>query len=72
MKYLVVAGAVIGIGLFYRGQPHEIHTASGIGFGIAHPAHIGLGHLLMTISTTALAALTFVYSRSRQQQDDRK
>ena len=67
MKYLAVAGVVIGIGLFYRGQPHEIHIASGIGLGIAHPAHIGLGHLLMTISVAALAVLAFVYNRSLQQ-----
>jgi hypothetical protein len=42
MKYLVLAGAVIGIALFYRGQPYEIHIASGFGLSIAHPAHIRL------------------------------
>jgi hypothetical protein len=66
MKFLLVAGAVTAIGLFYRGQPHEIHVASGIGFGIVHPAHIGLGHILMTVSTVALMALMFVYSRSKK------
>ncbi|AFU59415.1 hypothetical protein Ngar_c24930 [Candidatus Nitrososphaera gargensis Ga9.2] len=70
MKYLAIAGAVIGVGLFYRGQPHEIHIASGIGFGITHPAHIGLGHLLMTVSAAALAALAFVLNRFRR--EDRK
>jgi hypothetical protein len=25
MKYLLIAGAVIGIGLFYKSAPHEIH-----------------------------------------------
>jgi hypothetical protein len=67
MKYLVIAAAVIGIGLFYRGQEHEIHIASGIGLGIVHPAHIGLGHLLMTISTAALAVLAFVYNMPRRE-----
>ncbi|MEW6605480.1 MAG: hypothetical protein AB1351_12450 [Thermoproteota archaeon] len=69
MKYLVVTGAVIGMGFFYRGQPHEIHIASGLGFGIVHPAHIGLGHLLITISVAALAILTFVYKRPGQKED---
>lgn len=69
MKYLVVAGAVIGLGFFYRGQPHEIHIASGFGFGIVHPAHIGLGHLLMTISVAVLAIMTFVYKRHGQKED---
>jgi hypothetical protein len=68
MKYLVLAGAVIGIALFYRGQPYEIHIASGFGLSIAHPAHIGLGHLLMTISVAALAALAFVYNRSKREE----
>jgi hypothetical protein len=39
MKYLLIVGAVIGIGLFYKSAPHEIHIASGIGFGLVHPAH---------------------------------
>jgi hypothetical protein len=69
MKFLVAAGAVIGIGLFYRGQDHGIHVASGIGFGIVHPAHIGLGHILMTISVAALVVLAFVYIKSRQRGD---
>jgi hypothetical protein len=72
MKYLVIAGTVIGIGLFYRGQPHEIHISSGIGFGIVHVAHIGLGHILITISAVALAVLAFVYYNNSRQQDDAK
>lgn len=65
MKYLAIAAAVIGIGLFYRGQEHAIHIASGIGLGIVHPAHIGLGHALITISVAALAVLVFVFTKSR-------
>ena len=72
IKYLVMAGTVIGIGLFYRGQPHEIHISSGVGFGIAHVAHIGLGHILITISAAALAVLTFVYYNKSRQQGDMK
>lgn len=34
MKYLVIAGTVIGAGLFYKSSPHEFHVASGIGFGL--------------------------------------
>jgi len=67
MKYLLVAGAAIGIGLFYKSSPHEIHVASGIGFGVIHNAHIVIGTILITISAVAIAVLTFVYIRSRQQ-----
>lgn len=67
MKYLVIAGAVIGIGLFYKSAPHEIHIASGIGYGAPHNAHIVLGTILITVSVAAIAVLTFVYNRSRQQ-----
>ena len=69
MKYLFVAGAVIGIGLFYKSSPHEIHIASGIGFGLIHNGHIVIGTILITISAVALAVLTFVYNRSRRQGD---
>jgi hypothetical protein len=65
MKYLLVAGAVIGVGLFYKSSPHEIHVASGIGFGLVHNAHIVLGTILLTISVVAIAVLAFVYNRSR-------
>ncbi len=67
MKYLLIAGAVIGIGLFYKSAPHEIHTASGIGFGLIHNGHIVTGTILITIAVIAVAALAFVYNRSRQQ-----
>lgn len=68
VKYLVIAGAVIGIGLFYKSSPHEIHIASGIGFGLIHNAHIVMGTILMTISVVAIAVLAFVYNRARQQE----
>ncbi|HEX2014917.1 MAG TPA: hypothetical protein VLA68_06790 [Nitrososphaera sp.] len=71
MKYLVVAGAVIGVGLFYKSSPHEIHIASGIGFGLPHNGHIVLGTILITISVIALAVLAFVYTRFRRNGDRR-
>ena len=67
MKYLLIAGAVFGIGLFYKSAPHEIHVASGIGFGLIHNGHIVTGTILITIAVVAVAALAFVYNRSRQQ-----
>lgn len=67
MKHLLVAGAVIGVGLFYKSAPHEIHVASGIGFEIIHNGHVVMGTILITIAVAAVAALAFVYNRSRQQ-----
>jgi hypothetical protein len=78
MKHLVVAGAVIGVGLFFKSAPHEFHIASGLGFGLPHNGHVVMGTILITISVVALAVLAFVYnsSRSKRQQkdgdDDRK
>jgi hypothetical protein len=69
MKYLVVAGAVIGVGLFYKSAPHEIHMASGIGLGLPHNGHVVLGTILITISVIVLAVLMFAYNRSSQQGD---
>jgi hypothetical protein len=68
MKYLLVAGAVIGIGLFYKSAPHEIHIASGTGtgFGLVHPAHIMLGMILIAISVAALTVLAIRHNRSKQ------
>jgi hypothetical protein len=67
MKYLFIAGAIIGIGLFYKSAPHEIHMASGTGFGLVHPAHIMLGTILISISVAALAVLAIRYNRSKAQ-----
>jgi hypothetical protein len=72
MKYLLVAGAVIGIGLFYKSAPHEIHIASGIGFGLVHPAHTMLGMILIAISLAALVLLTFLYNKSSHKGDRMK
>ena len=58
MKYLLVAGAVIGIGIFYKSAPHEIHIASGIGFGAIHNGHIVIGTILITVSVVAIAAMS--------------
>lgn len=59
IKYIIAAGVVIGIGLFYKSALHEIHIASGFGLGLPHTAHIGLGAILITISAATLTALTF-------------
>ena len=72
MKYLLVAGAIIGIGLFYKSAPHEIHIASGTGFGLIHPAHIMLGMILISISVAALAVLAIRYNKSSQKSDRMK
>lgn len=65
MKYLVIAGTVIGVGLFYKSSPHEFHVASGIGFGLPHNGHIVIGTILITISVVAIAVMALVYNRSR-------
>jgi hypothetical protein len=69
LKYLLIAGAVIGIGLFYKSAVHEIHIASGLGLGLLHPLHIGIGSILITISVTALVGLTLLYNKSRKKDD---
>jgi hypothetical protein len=72
MKYLLIAGAVIGIGLFYKSAPHEIHITSGIGFGLVHPAHTMLGMILIALSVAALAVLAIRYNKSSQKGDGMK
>jgi hypothetical protein len=69
MKYLLVAGTIIGVGLFYKSAPHEFHIASGIGFGLPHNGHVVIGTILITISVVALAVLAFVYNRFSRQGD---
>ena len=66
LKYLVIVGAVIGTGLFYKSAVHEIHIASSLGFGLPHPAHIGIGAILITSSLAALVVLTLVYNKFSQ------
>jgi hypothetical protein len=69
MRYIAIAGAVIGIGLFFKSALHEIHIASGIGFGLPHTAHVGLGAILITVSA---AALTIISLRSKREIKVRK
>ena len=72
MKYLLIAGAVIGIGLFYKSAPHEIHIASGIGLGLAHQAHTMLGMILIALSVAALTVLATRYNKSSQKGERMK
>jgi hypothetical protein len=72
LKHLLVAGAVIGIGLFYKPAVHEIHIASSLGFGLPHPLHIGIGAILITISVVALVVMTLIYNKSSQKGDRMK
>jgi hypothetical protein len=68
LKYFIIVGAVIGTGLFYKSAVHEIHIASGLGFGLPHPPHIGIGAILITISVAALVVLTLLYNKSSQKE----
>jgi hypothetical protein len=72
MKYLIIAGSIIGIGLFYKSAPHEIHIASGTGLGLVHPAHIILGTILITISVIALVVLVIRHIKSSQKGERMK
>ncbi len=72
MKYLLIAGAIIGIGLFYKSAPHEIHIASGTGLGLVHPAHIMLGMILIALSVAALAVLAIRSNKSNHRGDRMK
>jgi hypothetical protein len=69
MKYLVIVGAVIGVGLFYKSAPHEFHIAAGIGFGLPHNGHTVIGIIMIAISVVALGVLALVYNRSSRQDD---
>ena len=66
LKYLAIAGAVIGTGLFYKSAVHEIHVASSLGFGLPDPIHVGIGVILISISVGALVVLSLLYDRSSQ------
>jgi hypothetical protein len=66
MKYLLVAGAVIGVGVFFKSAPHEIHVASGIGFGLVHNGHIVTGTEMITVSVVAVAVILFLFLRRSQ------
>jgi hypothetical protein len=66
MKYLVIIGAIIGVGLFYKSAPHEFHIAAGVGFGLPHNGHTIMGMIIIAISVVALAVLALAYNRSRR------
>ena len=73
MKYLLIAGAIIGIGLFYKSAPHEIHIASGTGLGLVHPAHIMLGMILIALSVASTCSdLAIRYNKSNHRGDRMK
>jgi hypothetical protein len=55
IKYIVAAGTAMGIGLFFKSAIHEVHIYSGLGFGLDHSAHVGIGAIIMTVATAALA-----------------
>lgn len=63
MKYLVIVGVVIGIGLFYKSAIHEIHIASGLGFGLPHQVHVGIGAITITLAVAAVATLATIRHR---------
>jgi len=65
LKSLIAAGSVIGVGIFYKSAVHEIHIASGIGFGFPHTAHIGLGAILITLAAAALVVLAIRRTRTQ-------
>lgn len=65
VKLLLVAGAVIGVGLFFKSAPHEIHVASGIGFGLTHNAHTIMGIIIIAVSVAAVAVMAFVHGRKK-------
>ena len=69
LKYLVIAGAIIGTALFYKSAVHEIHVASSLGFGLPHPIHVGIGAILISISVGALVVLSFLYDKSNRRGD---
>ena len=55
MKQLLAAVAAIALGLFYWFLHHDVHIASGIGFGLSHIEHMALGNILATAAVVALA-----------------
>ncbi|MBI2649509.1 MAG: hypothetical protein HYW93_07665 [Thaumarchaeota archaeon] len=59
IRSILVVGIAYGIGFFYKGDDHETHVLSGIGFGLPHEAHIVLGLGIMALSTVIVAALSF-------------
>jgi hypothetical protein len=56
-------GVVLGLGIFYVGEPHDTHTLSGLGFGLDHLVHIFVGLGLWAAATVLAVLLAFYHTR---------
>ena len=63
VRYLVASAVLYAFGLFYKFAHHDVHVASGLGFGLSHLDHIQLGNILGAISTVTLAIVMLIYSQ---------
>lgn len=60
---IIPVGIVLGLGIFYVGELHETHDASGLGFGLDHITHIFIGLGLWAAATVLAAFLAFYHTR---------
>ena len=44
---LVLSAVLVIIGAYYALVPHTLHVSSGLGFGLAHTAHVVFGIILL-------------------------
>lgn len=51
----IIAAILVLLGLFYAILPHSVHIGSGIGFGLGHTIHIGLGVVLIIAAIAVFA-----------------
>jgi hypothetical protein len=65
LKYLIIMGSVIGIGLFFMSPSQEIHMTSSMGFGLPNFENISLGTIMITISVIAVAIMTRLLLRKK-------
>ena len=56
---MAIVGIIYGVGLFYATAPHEVHVASGFGFGLSHDVHYAIGGVLFLLAIAMAAALSF-------------
>ena len=56
-------GILFGLGIFYVGEPHTTHVASGVGFGLEHIVHVYLGLGLWAAATVIAAVLAIYHTR---------
>lgn len=56
-------GILFGLGIFYVGEPHTTHNASGIGFGLDHIVHIYIGLGLWAAATVIATFLAIYHTR---------